>query len=292
MPKTNTKTKELLGCLAVFGSAFFFYLSTAVIRWSAARVSLDPAFFVFVRFLLGFVVICSVLHLKKQRLRPENYHLLIGRTISNCVAVYCFYKGVILTSVAEANILNMTYPLFIAAFSWIFFKSQRDIISVVIVIIAFVGVWLILSPGTVSPDPDHLWGISSGLSASFSIIYLNMSRKFHDSETILFYMFGPGAVISFILFREKIFVPDIRELYYLTLCGGFGICGQYLITLGFRYVTAVEGGIISSARILIAAILGPRIASDPSLSLSGWIGALLIFAANVCLTVRKAKSGD
>jgi len=291
MTKINTKSEELLGCLAVFGSAFFFYLSTAVIRWSKARVSLDPAFFVFVRFLLGFVLICSVLYLKKQRLKPENYHLLIGRTISNCVAVYCFYKGVVLTSVAEANILNMTYPLFIAAFSWIFLKSQRDIVTTVIVMIAFIGVWLILSPEMSSLDLNHLWGISSGLGASFSIIYLNVSRKFHDSETILFYMFGLGAVINFVLFHEKIFVPNTHELYYLMLCAGFGICGQYLITLGFRYVTAAEGGIISSARILLAAILGPWIVSDPSLSLSGWIGALLIFAANIYLAVRKAKAG-
>ncbi|HHC24350.1 MAG TPA: EamA family transporter [Desulfobacterales bacterium] len=117
MTKHKVLSKELLGCLAVFGSAFFFYLSTVTIRWSVLWVTLDPAFFVFVRFLLGFVVICSLLYFKKQELKPVRYHFLVGRAVSNCVAVYCFYKGVVLTSVAEANILNMTYPLFIAVFS-------------------------------------------------------------------------------------------------------------------------------------------------------------------------------
>ncbi|MBT4640964.1 MAG: EamA/RhaT family transporter, partial [Deltaproteobacteria bacterium] len=55
---------------------------------------------------------------------------------------------------------------------------------------------------------------------------------------------------------------------------------------GFKYVTAVEGGVISSSRILIAAILGPYIVSDPALGLSGWFGALLIFGTNVYLTIR------
>ncbi|MCP4722244.1 MAG: EamA/RhaT family transporter, partial [Desulfobacteraceae bacterium] len=64
---------------------------------------------------------------------------------------------------------------------------------------------------------------------------------------------------------------------------------QYLLTIGFKYVTAIEGGIISSTRILLAAMLGPFIAMDSSLSLSGWIGAFLIFAANVYLATRKAK---
>ena len=65
--------------------------------------------------------------------------------------------------------------------------------------------------------------------------------------------------------------------------------GQYLLTYGFLYVSAVEGSVISSSRILIAAFLGPFLASDPSLTLSGWVGALLIFAANIALAVHKPR---
>lgn len=289
MTKKVFNSKELLGCLSIFCSAFCFYLATTTIRWSKSWVTLDPAFFVFVRFLLGFFVVCSVLSLRRQSLKPRRYDFLIGRTLANCVAVYCFYKGVDLTTVAKANILNMTYPIFIAIFSWIFLKEQRDAVAVTIVLVAFAGVWLILSPEKIGLDFNNLWGLASGISASFAIIFLNLSRKFHDSETILFYMFGLGSVIIFLFFHDKIFVPDKQELYYLLICSGFGICGQYLLTLGFRYVTAVEGGIISSTRILLAALLGPCIASDLPLSPSGWMGAILIFGANVYLALRKAK---
>jgi hypothetical protein len=34
-------------------------------------------------------------------------------------------------------------------------------------------------------------------------------------------------------------------------------------------------------------MLGPILASDPSLSLTGWMGALLILASNVYLALRK-----
>jgi hypothetical protein len=67
--------------------------------------------------------------------------------------------------------------------------------------------------------------------------------------------------------------------------------GQYCITFGYRYVTAVEGGIISSSRILLAATLGPFIASDPFLDLKGWLGAGLIFMVNAALAWRKSISG-
>ena len=286
----RVNSEGLLGCLAVFCSAFFFYLSTVVIRWSEPWGTIDPAFFVFARFFLGFVVICSILLIRKQKIRARRYDLLIARAVTNCLAVYFFYKAVDMTSVANGNILNMTFPLFVAVFSWIFLKDQRDLLTSAIVGIAFGGVWLILSPGSMGLDMNNLWGLASGFTASFSIISLNLSRQFHDSETILFYMFGLGALITFACFHDKIYVPDLRSLYYLFLCAGFGICGQYLLTLGFRYVTAVEGGIISSTRILLAAILGPYIAMDPPLSLSGWIGAILIFGANIYLAIRKAKN--
>jgi len=74
------------------------------------------------------------------------------------------------------------------------------------------------------------------------------------------------------------------------LCASTGIAGQYLLTVGFRYVTAVEGGIISSTRILLAALFGPLLVAEPTLTLTGWTGALLIFSANVVLAGRKTKN--
>ncbi len=282
---------QVLGWLCVFASAFFFYLATVVIRWAETETSIETSFFVFARFLLGFIVISTLMLIKRQKPRPGNYHLLIGRTVFNCLAVYFFFKAVSVTSVAEGNILNMTYPVFLALFSWILLKGQRDPVGVVMVVVAFAGIWLILSPGEFSLRVESLWGLASGITASFSILYLNISRRYHDSETVLLYMFGLGSVIIYAIFFREIHIPDGVALYYLLLCAAFGVGGQYLLTLGFRYVTAVEGGIISSTRILLAAMLGPVVAMEPSLTVSGWLGALLIFTANVVLAVRRMTRG-
>lgn len=132
-----------------------------------------------------------------------------------------------------------------------------------------------------------MWGVSSGFFAAWAMIYLNLSRRVHDSHTVLFFMFGLGALGIFFLFRKAIFWPDRLEFYYLFWCSAAGVLGQYLLTFGFLFVTAVEGSIISSSRILIAALLGPLLVGDPSLTVSGWIGALLIFGANSSLALRR-----
>jgi drug/metabolite transporter (DMT)-like permease len=260
-----------------------------VIRWSQAVVVIDPAFFAFFRFLSGFAVVCTIMAVRRQRPAPHNYHFLIGRTLGNAVAVYCFYQAVRTTSVAQANILNMTYPIFVAILSWILLRHQRDPLAVAMVAAAVAGVWLILQPGNMGLGIHSLWGVGSGVSAALAIIYLNLCRREHDANTVLLFMFGLGALVMLLLFQRTFFWPDATEFFYLALCAGAGIAGQFLITIGFRYVTAVEGGVISSTRILLAALLGPWLAAEPYLNPVGMVGALLIFGANVVLTVRKGR---
>ncbi len=285
----HTLSKQGIGWLSVFCSAFCFYLATVIIRWSAP-VEISTSYFVFSRFLLGFAVVCVTMIIGGHRLRPRNYHYLLGRTVANTVAVFCFYKAVSVGTVAEANILNMTYPLFVALFSWFLIREQRDRVALVIVGVAFIGIWLILSPGDITIKWQNLWGLSSGILASAAMIYLNLSRRYHDSQTILFFMFGLGTLIIYAIFRENIFWPSRIEFFYLFTCSAAGVLGQYLLTYGFLFVTAVEGSVISSGRILMAALCGPLLVGDPALSLPGWIGALLIFAANALLTYRKVQA--
>ena len=280
---------RLVGGWAIFLSAFCFYLSTVVIRWSQAEVSLAPSFFVFSRFLMGFLVVCAVMAYRHQLPRPRSYHLLLGRTVFNCVAVYCFYMAVKYTSVAEANILNMTYPVFVALISWFLLRRQRDPVALVMVVIAFAGIWLILAPGKIDFKTANLWGLASGLTASLSMTYLNISRQIHDTNTVLFFMFGLGALLILVIFQGDFFWPDSQELYYLGLCAASGVAGQFLLTIGFRYVTVVDGSIISSMRILLAALLGPLVVDELPLNAAGWVGALLLFGANVLLAVRRGR---
>ncbi len=280
----------VIGWSSVFASAFFFYMATVTIRWAKSSVSIEPAFFTFSRFALGFVIVAVSIAVKKRSVRPNRFRFLVGRTLGNTSAVFCFYKAVEATTVANANILNMTYPIFVALIAWFFLREQRDGVALAVVPLAFAGIWLIVAPAGMEWNWNNGWGLASGITASFAIVFLNLSRQHDSAETTLFYMFGFGALIIWVMFHEHIHLPNGREFYYLLICSLFGVGGQYLITYGFRYVTAVEGSIITSTRILLAAIMGPIMVADPALGISGWCGALLIFMANVVLAVRKTRT--
>lgn len=287
MGAAYSQKARLWGDVAIFVSAFFFYLSTAVVRWGEGRVAIDAAYYVFARFFLGILTVAAVMAAGRTGLKIRSLHLLLGRAVFNCIAVYCFYKAVALTTVAQGNILNMTFPIFVALFSWFFLKKQRELTATLMVAVAFVGVWLVLAPDITTFQTGSLWGLASGVTAAVAILYLNLSRRDHDTHTILFFMFGFGTVAIYAVYHRHIFIPGPLELLFLVLCAGLGVIGQYLLTVGFRYVSAVEGSIVSCVRILMAALLGPCLVGDPPLTPAGWIGAFLILGANVYLALRR-----
>ncbi|MBD3305449.1 EamA family transporter [candidate division KSB3 bacterium] len=283
-------SRELLGSGAILVAAVCFYMETVAVRWATFdAVALDSSFLAFSRFFLGFLVVGVSLLIKWKLPRPRQYRFLLGRAFTNVLAVLFFFKAVALTTLAEANILNQTAPIFIAIISWMFIKEQRDLMASIMTVIAFCGIFLVVSPGDLGIQVNTLWGLASGVMAGITITCLNLTRQHNDSETILFIVFAIGAAILLIVFGHRFHLPNTKELYYFLMCGGMGIIGQYLLTMGFRYVTAVKGSILLSIRILIAAIAGPYITSDPPLELTGWLGAIIILATNIYFILHKTR---
>jgi drug/metabolite transporter (DMT)-like permease len=284
------KSGALLGGLAILGSAVCFYLATVIVRLSQGAVNIDAAYFTFVRALFGFVLIGAIMIMQRQPFRPQRYDFLISRGIANLAAAYTFLKAVEVTTATEANILNMSYPVFVALFSWMFLGGKRDYCGYLGCVISFIGVLLVLRPGPVGVDTNQLWGLASGITASIAVLSLNLSRQENSAEMVLLFMFGISALILAVFAHGQMFVPNREEAFFLFTSALVGTLGQYLLTIGQKHISAVETSIISSTRIPIAALLGPVLTSDPGLSATGWIGALLIFFSNTGLALRKTTN--
>jgi drug/metabolite transporter (DMT)-like permease len=135
--------------------------------------------------------------------------------------------------------------------------------------------------------------VSEANKVRFLIVLLEgveKSAKRADIKKPLRRLLGGWAVFlsafCFYLSTKDFFWPNSEEFYFLVLCAATGVAGQFLLTNGFRYVTAVDGSIISSMRILLAALLGPFVAGELPLNAMGWAGALLLFGANAVLEIR------
>lgn len=283
------------GKISILLSAVLFYAATAVIKLARqdaallARVEsgisqgLSSEYFLFFRFLVGAFVfpLIFVMYGKKPEIKEKPFLFL--RTVSNIVALYCFFQAINLTSLAQANILNMTYPLFIAIFSVLWLDSRKDWLGYALCLMSFCGTVMVVGPLEGNFSFNSFWGVMSGFSASISIIALQKTRQHNDTETVLFVMFILGTVLCGLIFHKSFFSPSLRELAYLLLSALLGIAGQLFITFGFRSVSAVEGAILGSSRIIFAALISPLLFLDEKLTALAFIGALAVFLANVLM---------
>ena len=267
-------------------SALSFYLATVFVHLGLPGSGVSPEFFASVRYLVGFLAFGGLLALtRKDEIRgPLRFVLL--RALFNVGAVVCFYRAVALGETGQANVLNMTYPVFVAVLAPPLLGERVS--GLVYGLAALCGLGILVHlldrlPGF-SPTGPEAWGLMSGVLAAFAIVSLRGAARVARAERILAYMFGFGF-LSLIPFTLRDWTSAPATVWPMALgSAACGIAGQYLLTISYSRMDATTGSIVSSARIPMALAAGTLFLSEP-FSLSGWLGAALIFASNLLLAL-------
>lgn len=293
--------------MALLASALFFYLSTLYVQLSEQAA--PTSFYVFARFALGYLVTSAyVLSKDKSQglatitrlLQFKASFWLWVRALGNNIAVFFFYLAVVYGDVTKANFFNMLYPAFVAVFSPWLISEKNDFFSWSGIFLSILGAFLIVqtdqffvSGMTLSYSLTDWFGILSAAIASIAIIALRkLRRENFRIEVILLFTFQIGTLLSFVDVCYHLATRDflfwLSASYFIIISGIFGILGQWGLTYGFRYVTAVHGSILSAFRILIALLFGWFFWKQP-FQWANFVGALFIFFANVLLSVKKKQ---
>ena len=227
------------------------------------------------RFVVGLFYVSLFRALQKQGFpRPNNKAFVFTRAMSNFIAVSFFYFSIYFTTLVKANLLNMTYPVFIALFAPIALKEKSNWKTWSAVFLCLMGIFLILGLDVDTWVEGDLYGLICGVLASVSIMSLRGARKYDDSSTILFYVMLFGSVGLFPFVR----VPEVltgEAVLVFAVVSSAGVLGQFFITHSYKYVTAITGALTGTVRILFSAVFGLLFFSE-RLSLSLMLGATLI----------------
>ncbi len=274
--------------LAIFISALFFTVSSISAKF-AAKAGVGPMMITFCRFGLGLIFISIYILGTRTSLKPKQPLFMILRGIFNMLAIVLFYWAVKYTTVTNANLLNMTYPVFVALLSPIFVGEHLKGRDWLVLILAGIGIYLVINPDFQRINIGDLLGLSCGIAASFAIIMLRLARKENQTTTVLFIMLLTGTLIIWpAIFRENFSVYTKNVIGILFLCGISGVLGQFAITLAFKHMTAFAGSISGTSRIIFAGIGGFIMLGERP----GWnviIGAIIIITAIALLTSKKRE---
>ncbi len=281
------------GILLLFSAEVCFALSTVfgkLVTENSAIVGIEVSFF---RYLLGFIVFSIYMLVKGTSFRPNNTKQVVLRGVFNTLAVIFFFAGLQYTTVTNANMLNMTYPVFVFLLAPFINHEKSALSNVLYLIITLAGVYLIVAPDFNHINPGDFLSLVSGVLAGFGIPFLREARKYDSSEVILFYLMMLGCLINLVLVIPFFVMPAGLMMVYVMLSALVAVLGQGFLTVGYRYIEAASGSLVSASRILIAGIMGVSFFSDPvtlKIMLGGTL--ILISLAGVSGFIKKFTGPD
>jgi drug/metabolite transporter (DMT)-like permease len=268
----------LQGALSLLLAEFCFATASVFAKFITTSSDIPAIEITFFRFLIGVFVSFFWIRRQNISLRPGRWSLVIWRAVLSTLALILFFYSVQFTSVTNANMLNMTYPVFIFFVAPLFWKQKVQPLAVAYLVAAMLGIYLVIRPDFSSVNPGDLFGLLSGIIAAFAVITLSIARKSESTSVIMFYLMAFGFLSNGLLMLPVFRFPDGVQLFHLIASGVFGVVGQALLTSGYRTIHAKTGSMISSSRVVFAALLGYFIFSEPMTG-SIVIGGLMIIAA-------------
>jgi drug/metabolite transporter (DMT)-like permease len=266
------------GIIFLLLAEFCFATATVFAKFITNNSAIPAIEITFFRFLTGFFLSLLYIRTQKVSMVPHRWSLVIWRAVLSTSALILFFYSVQFTSVTNANMLNMTYPVFIFMVAPLFWKQKIKAMAVFYLIITMAGITLVIRPDFSSINPGDVLGLLSGIVAAFAIITLSMAREYDSTVIIVFYLMGFGFLTNGLAMIPVFVVPEGMQYFHLMASGVFGAMGQVLLTMGHKSINAKTGSMISSSRIIFAALLGFFIFSEV-MTLSVIAGGLMIIGA-------------
>lgn len=240
----------------MLSAEFCFALATVFVKYITNGSDIPPIEISFFRVSIGAAVTFLFMKREKLSFRPKMPSLVIWRAILGCSALIAFFYSVQLTSVTKANMLNMTYPVFIFIVAPLFSIQKIHQSSIIFLLVAMAGIYLVILPDFSKVNMGDVLGLVSGVIAAFAIIILSKARQYDSTILIVFYLMAIGTLCNGLLMIPFFVLPNRYEILLLCASGVTGVTGQIFLTKGYKHVNPKTGSMISSSRILFATLMG------------------------------------
>lgn len=257
------KEANFLGVILVLLSSLSFALSTIFGKVLTNNTNMSGVVTSFTRFVLGTIVMLLYILIKKKSLKPVNIKPILIRGICNSLAISIFAMSFKYTTITNANMLHMTYPVFVILLAPYFLNEKPNKSNYIYLLIIMVSSYIIVNPKFNSVNIGDIISLASAIIAALSIMTLTAARKSDEAYLIIFYVMLIGTVINFPLAFKDLASFEMRGLVPMLLSGLLGVVGQILITWGYKYVDSATGALVSSSRIVMVSLMGILFLSEP-----------------------------
>lgn len=276
----------LRAALLMLGSTLAFGLMAIAIRYATRYVpTQEVAFF---RNAFGLLALLPMLirpgsaPLKTQQL--PRYFL---RSAIGLASMLCAFWAIGHLPISQAISLSYSTPLFVTIAAVLWLGETVRMRRWAAVIIGFIGVLIIVRPGSTSFTPGTLVAVGAAVLSSLVAIQIKQLTRVDSADTVVFYTYVFWVPLSLV---PALFVwvwPTGLAWVWLVATGVLGTLGQLLWTRALRLGEVSALTPISFMQLPLVSLLGWLLFNE---ALDRWtvIGAGIILGANAYIAHREA----
>lgn len=277
------------GCILILFAACLFSCMVALIKLCGERLHVTQILFVR-QLIMSLIVLPSILHHFPGCLRTARFDLQLTRVSFALIAMLSGFYALIHLPLADVVSIGFAKAFFVTILAIWFLGERVGIRRWFAVILGFVGVLIMIRPGTPSFEPLSLLALLSSGCAGVVMIILRKLSSYDSPITILSYQaIFVGIVISVPAFFYWQ-APTLYEWILLLLMGCISYFAQLLNINAYKWGEASLLASLDYTRLLYATILGFLI-FDTWPDIYTWLGAFIIIFA--CLyTMHREHRAD
>lgn len=268
----------------MLASTAFFGLMAVVIRLASATLpTFEIAFF---RNLFGLLALLPILLHGGATLRTQQLPRYLLRSVIGIGSMLAGFWAIGHLPLSQAISLSYSTPLFVTIAAVVWLGEQVRWRRWAAVIIGFIGVLIIVRPGSSSFTAGSLVAVAAALLSAVVAIQIKQLSRVDPADTIVFYTYLFWVPLSLI---PALFVwqwPHGITWLWLACIGLAGTGGQLLWTRALRLGDVSALTPISFMQLPIVAVAG-YLLFDESISRWTLLGAAIIFAANAYIAHRE-----
>ena len=231
------------------------------------------------------MIACAVAAFAASRgisLRVNNRKTMFLRCAVGLTAMILYFTALGRIPIGQAVTLQYTAPLFVALLSGKVLAERVSTGIAFLVITAFAGIVLIVSPELGKVEPDALLALGSGFFAAFAYLYVRELRTTDSPTSVVFWFAAASVAGSVVQAAPDLFSLDTKTLAALVGIGIGAGGGQVGITMAYQKANAAWVSAFSYLTVIVATFYGFTIFGE-TLSTADWIGGLLIVGSGVVL---------
>ncbi len=235
--------------------------------------------------ILAYVVISGA---GLASLRPRRPALLTLRSLLNIAAAFLFFTGLRYMPLADAFAIAFAAPLFITALSVPVLGEQVGVRRWAAVIVGFIGVMVVVQPGTSSFRIEALLPLGAALAYAVSMLLGRKLTRDLSTASIMFWPSLGAVLVTAVMMPAQWQTPGLPDAGVFLLMGVIGTAGMSLITQGYRHAPAAVIAPFDYTVLVWGVIFGWAIWRDiPAPNV--WAGAAVLVASGLYILHRETR---